>query len=67
MWRLTYEWARHTHPNKPKKWIVTRYYGRFNKFRNDRWVFGDPEHVIEQSPRNDRLHGQVLLDGDRPA
>ena len=33
---------RHSHPNKPKKWIARRYFGRFNKFRNDRWVFGDP-------------------------
>ena len=29
------------HPNKPKRWIVDRYFGKFNKFRNDRWVFGD--------------------------
>ena len=27
--------------NKPKRWIVGRYFGKFNKFRNDRWVFGD--------------------------
>ena len=24
----------------PKQWVVHRYFGRFNKFRNDRWVFG---------------------------
>ena len=29
------------HNNKPKRWIVGRYFGKFNKFRNDRWVFGD--------------------------
>jgi hypothetical protein len=23
--------------------IVNRYYRKFNKFRNDRWVFGDPQ------------------------
>ena len=40
LWWLTYRWARHSHPNKPKKWIACRYFGRFNKFRNDRWVFG---------------------------
>jgi RNA-directed DNA polymerase len=39
-WCLTFRWARRTHPNKPKKWIVRRYFGRFNRFRNDRWVFG---------------------------
>ena len=58
----------HTHatPNKPKKWIVRRYFGRFNKFRNDRWVFGDRDHVV-----NDRgdvaSPDQVLLDDHRPA
>jgi hypothetical protein len=29
------------HRNKPKKWVVARYYGMFNKARSDRWVFGD--------------------------
>ncbi len=36
MWQLTYKWAKHTHPNKSKTWVVDRYFGRFNKFRNDR-------------------------------
>jgi RNA-directed DNA polymerase len=42
-WQLTYKWARHTHPNKPARWTVSRYYGRFCPSRNDRWVFGDRE------------------------
>jgi RNA-directed DNA polymerase len=41
LWKLTYKWACWSHPNKPKYWIVDRYFRRFNKFRNDRWVFGD--------------------------
>ncbi|MEQ4210475.1 group II intron reverse transcriptase/maturase [Actinopolymorpha sp. B9G3] len=41
MWKLTYKWAKHSHPNKPKHWICDKYFGRFNKARNDRWVFGD--------------------------
>ena len=41
LWKLTYKWATWRHANKPKRWIVNRYFGRFNKFRNDRWVFGD--------------------------
>jgi RNA-directed DNA polymerase len=41
MWRLTYKWAKHSHPNKSGRWIVNRHFGKFNKFRNDRWVFGD--------------------------
>ena len=43
LWRLTYKWARWTHPNKPRRWITGQYYRRFSKFRNDRWVFGDPD------------------------
>jgi RNA-directed DNA polymerase len=42
MWKLTYKWAKHTHPKKPRKWVTARYFGKHNKFRNDRWVFGDP-------------------------
>jgi len=41
LWKLTYKWATWSHSNKPKRWIVQRYYGKFNKFRGDRWVFGD--------------------------
>ena len=46
VWSLTYRWARRTHPNKSKKWIVCRYFGRFHRFRNDRWVFGARDHVL---------------------
>jgi RNA-directed DNA polymerase len=41
VWTLVYKWAKHSHPNKPKHWVVDRYFGRFNKTRQDRWVFGD--------------------------
>jgi RNA-directed DNA polymerase len=41
LWQLTYKWACHRHPNKPKPWIINRYFGRYNKARQDRWVFGD--------------------------
>jgi RNA-directed DNA polymerase len=41
MWQLTYKWARCTHPNKPTRWIVRRYFGAFNTSRRDQWVFGD--------------------------
>ena len=41
LWKLTYKWACWSHPNKPKYWIADRYFRKFNKFRNDRWVFGD--------------------------
>jgi len=41
IWKLTYKWARRSHPNKPKDWVVKRYFGTFNKSRADKWVFGD--------------------------
>jgi RNA-directed DNA polymerase len=41
LWKLSYKWACWNHPNKPRHWIVDRYFGKFEKFRNDRWVFGD--------------------------
>jgi len=41
LWQLTYKWAKFGHPKKPKYWIINRYFGDFNKSRQDRWVFGD--------------------------
>jgi len=41
LWKLTYKWAKHSHPNKPTRWIIRRYFGTFNKSRQDQWVFGD--------------------------
>ncbi|WKK24103.1 hypothetical protein QZH56_36555 [Streptomyces olivoreticuli] len=43
MWKLTYKWAKHSHPKKSKHWVASRYFGRFNRARQDRWVFGDRE------------------------
>ena len=41
LWKLTYKWATASHRNKPKSWVIARYFGQFNKTRQDRWVFGD--------------------------
>jgi RNA-directed DNA polymerase len=41
LWRLTLRWAKVSHSNKPTHWVFNRYFGKFNKARNDRWVFGD--------------------------
>ena len=41
LWRLTWKWARASHPTKPAHWVFARYFGKFNKARQDRWVFGD--------------------------
>jgi RNA-directed DNA polymerase len=41
VWKLTYKWAKYSHPNKSRHWVVDRYFGEFNRSRQDRWVFGD--------------------------
>lgn len=41
VWHATYRWARRSHPNKSRGWVAARYFGKFNKSRQDRWVFGD--------------------------
>ena len=52
MWRLTYRWARRSHPRKPTQWVIARYFGRFHKHRNDNWVFGEPKHPRGQDHDN---------------
>jgi RNA-directed DNA polymerase len=61
LWKLTYKWACWSHSNKPKHWIVQRYYGKFNKFRNDRWVFGDPALSLSFFPCKPRMTDAVNL------
>jgi RNA-directed DNA polymerase len=41
LWELTYKWATFSHANKRTSWVVARYFAKFNKARQDRWVFGD--------------------------
>ena len=43
LWKLTYKWATWGHQNKPKRWVINRYFGQFNPARRTRWVFGDRE------------------------
>ena len=40
LWRLAWKWAKFSHPNKPRRWIIARYFGMFNPARQDKWVFG---------------------------
>jgi RNA-directed DNA polymerase len=30
LWRLVHKWARYSHPNKPARWVIARYFGKFN-------------------------------------
>ena len=40
VWRLVYKWASFSHSNKSKRWIIARYFGKFNTARQDKWIFG---------------------------
>ena len=63
-WQLTYKWARYSHPNKPARWTVSRYYGKFCPTRDDKWVFGDREtgaYLLRHSWTSIRRH--VLVKG----
>ncbi len=46
LWRRLYRWALRAHPNKSRHWAAARYFGKFNRSRNDRWVFGDRDSGI---------------------
>ena len=35
MWKLTYKWACYSHQNKPRTWIISRYYGTFSAARHE--------------------------------
>jgi RNA-directed DNA polymerase len=43
LWRLAWKWAILSHPNKPRRWVIARYFGMFNPARQDKWVFGSRE------------------------
>ncbi len=40
MFKRQLRYASRTHPNKPWYWCKNKYWGKFNRFRNDKWVFG---------------------------
>ncbi|MFI6437753.1 group II intron maturase-specific domain-containing protein [Streptomyces sp. NPDC050759] len=69
MWKLTYKWATRAHPNKPRHWVTTRYYGTFNKSRQDQWVFGDRDsgayllkYAWTKIVRHQMVHGSAFPD-----
>ena len=43
LWRFAWKWANFSHPNKPRRWIITRHFGMFNPARQDKWVLGSRE------------------------
>jgi RNA-directed DNA polymerase len=61
-WKLTYKWARYSHPNKPARWVTSRYYGKFCPSRDAMWVFGDREtggYLLRHSWTSIRRHVMV--------
>ncbi|WP_246459799.1 group II intron reverse transcriptase/maturase [Streptomyces himalayensis] len=69
VWRLTFKWARHTHPRKSRTWVANRYFGRFNRSRDDKWVFGNPENTSylikfawTKIARHDMVKGAASVD-----
>ncbi|WP_239063337.1 group II intron reverse transcriptase/maturase [Streptomyces sp. SID13031] len=46
LWGHLYRWALRAHQNKPRRWVVDKYFGMFNPSRQDRWVFGDRDSGI---------------------
>jgi RNA-directed DNA polymerase len=62
LWQLTFKWARFSHANKPPRWAVRRYYGRFNKGRQGRWVFGDRKSgaYLHQFARTNIVRHQMV-------
>jgi len=43
MTKRAVRYAKSTHPTKPWKWLVKKYWGRLNKERKNNWVFGDKQ------------------------
>jgi RNA-directed DNA polymerase len=43
VWRLVYKWASFSHSNKSKRWVIARYFAKFNPARQDKWIFGSQE------------------------
>ena len=64
MWKLTYKWARYSHPNKPVRWVTSRYFGTFCPTRRDKWVFGNREtgaYLLRHSWTRNKPH--LLVQG----
>ena len=67
LWKLAWKWARFSHPNKPKRWVITRYFGMFNPARQGKWVFGSRETGFScASSPGRRSSGTAWSPGGRP-
>ncbi|MFD8006063.1 group II intron maturase-specific domain-containing protein [Streptomyces mirabilis] len=68
MWRLTYQWAVRSHPNKSKHWVVNRHFGAFNPSREDCWVFGVREsgRYLQKFSWTKTVRHQIVPGRDSP-
>jgi RNA-directed DNA polymerase len=41
MFQRCVRYVKFSHPKKSRKWCSSKYWGKLNRQRNDRWVFGD--------------------------
>ncbi|NEQ84311.1 MAG: group II intron reverse transcriptase/maturase, partial [Moorea sp. SIO2I5] len=46
-WKLK-RWGKRKHPNKSRKWVEEKYFGKFCPGRDDKWVFGDGEIYLNK-------------------
>jgi RNA-directed DNA polymerase len=63
MWGRCVRHARWQHPHKSTGWLSARYWGRWHRQRNDRWVFGDSDtgaYLLKFAWTPIRRHVQVL-------
>jgi hypothetical protein len=52
VFKLTYKWAKYRHPNKSKRWIVGRYFGKFTKQDGHCPLCGDHLLTADQPPQS---------------
>ncbi|WP_275467803.1 hypothetical protein [Streptomyces noursei] len=69
MWRQTFTWARRSHGDKSRHWVVDRCFGRFHPSRRDRWVIGDRDSgaFLIKFAWNGILRHQFVKGGTSPA
>lgn len=44
IWKMTWQWAKRRHPNKPLKWVKSKY---FQNIGSRHWVFGEKNSKLE--------------------
>lgn len=68
MHRRMYRWSKRRHANKSSDWIKRKYFGRYNRSRMDRWVFGDEDtgkYLEKFSWTRIQRHRQVRTDASK--